>query len=161
MARVICFGELLLRLTAPGSERLLQSHALEVCVGGAEANVAVSLANFGHDVNFASVVADNPLGSAALGELRRHNVNTSAVLRAPQRMGLYFLEPGAVRRPSGITYDRAGSAFAEAAPDAIDWTEILPGADVFHVSGVTPAIGQKGAGAAIREIGRASCRERV
>jgi 2-dehydro-3-deoxygluconokinase len=152
MARVICFGELLLRLTAPGSERLLQSHALEVCVGGAEANVAVSLANFGHDVNFASVVADNPLGSAALGELRRHNVNTSAVLRAPQRMGLYFLEPGAVRRPSGITYDRAGSAFAEAAPDAIDWTEILPGADVFHVSGVTPAIGQKGADAAIRAV---------
>jgi len=152
MARVICFGELLLRLTAPGSERLLQSHALEVCVGGAEANVAVSLANFGHDVNFASVVADNPLGSAALGELRRHNVDTSAVLRAPQRMGLYFLEPGAVRRPSGITYDRAGSAFAEAAPDAIDWTQILPGADLFHVSGVTPAIGQKGADAAIRAV---------
>ncbi len=152
MARVICFGELLLRLTAPGSERLLQSHTLEVCVGGAEANVAVSLANFGHDVRFASVVADNPLGAAALGELRRHNVDTSGVLRAPQRMGLYFLEPGAVRRPSGITYDRAGSAFAEAAPDAMDWAKILPGADLFHVSGVTPAIGQRGADAAIRAV---------
>lgn len=152
MARVICFGELLLRLTAPGSERLLQSQSLDVCVGGAEANVAVSLANFGHDVRFASVVADNPLGSAALGELRRHNVDTGAVLRAPQRMGLYFLEPGAVRRPSGITYDRAGSAFAEAAPDAIDWAKFLPGADLFHVSGVTPAIGQRGADAAIRAV---------
>lgn len=152
MARVICFGELLLRLTAPGSERLLQSHSLDICVGGAEANVAVSLANFGHDVRFASVVADNPLGSAAMGELRRHNVDTSALLRGPQRMGLYFLEPGAVRRPSGITYDRAGSAFAEAAPDSLDWATILPGTDLLHVSGVTPAIGQKGADAAIRAV---------
>ncbi|MFN7164752.1 MAG: sugar kinase [Hyphomonas sp.] len=152
MARVICFGELLLRLTAPGSERLLQSHSLDVCVGGAEANVAVSLANFGHDVGFASVVADNPLGSAALGELRRHNVGTSAVLRTPNRMGLYFLEPGAVRRPAGITYDRAGSAFAEAAPDSLDWRENLPGTDLFHISGVTPAIGARAAEAAIRAV---------
>lgn len=152
MARVICFGELLLRLTAPGSERLLQSQSLDVCVGGAEANVAVSLANFGHDVRIASVVAANPLGSAALGELRRHNVDTSAVLRSPKRMGLYFLEPGAVRRPAGITYDRAGSAFAEAASDSLDWTQILPGADLFHISGVTPAIGQKAAEAAIRAV---------
>lgn len=152
MARVICFGELLLRFTAPGSERLLQSQALEVCVGGAEANVAVSLANFGHDVSFASVVASNPLGSAALGELRRHNVGTRDVLRSPKRMGLYFLEPGAVRRPSGITYDRAGSAFAEAPPDALDWLSILPGADLFHISGVTPAIGSRAAEAAIRGV---------
>ncbi len=152
MPRIVCFGELLLRLTAPGSERLLQSQMLDVCVGGAEANVAVSLANFGHDVRFASVVTANPLGSAALGELRRHNVDTSAVQRAPQRMGLYFLEPGAVRRPSGITYDRAGSAFAEAAAGALDWASILPGADLFHVSGVTPAIGQNGADAAIRAV---------
>jgi 2-dehydro-3-deoxygluconokinase len=152
MAHVVCFGELLLRMTAPGSERLLQSPTLDVCVGGAEANVAVSLANFGHDVRFVSVVAANPLGSGALGELGRHNVDTSAVQRAPQRMGLYFLEPGAVRRPSVITYDRAGSAFAEAVPDALDWSQILPGADLFHLSGVTPAIGQKGADAAIRAV---------
>ncbi|MFN3912499.1 sugar kinase [Hyphomonas sp.] len=152
MARVICFGELLLRLTAPGSERLLQSHSLDVCVGGAEANVAVSLANFGHHVAFASVVADNPLGSAALGELRRHGVSTSAVLRAPRRMGLYFLEPGAVRRPAAITYDRDGSAFAGAPPDALDWHTILPMAELFHISGVTPAIGPKTAKAAIRAV---------
>lgn len=151
-ARVVCFGELLLRLTAPGSERLLQSGSLGVCVGGAEANVAVSLANFGHDVRFASVVADNPLGAAALGELRRRGVDTQAVARGHQRMGLYFLEPGAVRRPAAITYDRAGSAFAEAAPDRIDWETVLPGADLFHVSGVTPAIGAKGAESALRAV---------
>jgi 2-dehydro-3-deoxygluconokinase len=155
-ARVVCFGELLLRLSAPGSERLLQSASLNVCTGGAEANVAVSLANFGHDVRFASVVADNALGGAALGDLRRNNVDTGAVLRAPGRMGLYFLEPGAVRRPSAITYDRAGSAFANAAADRLDWSYILPGADVFHVSGVTPAIGQNGADAAIRAVAAAN-----
>lgn len=149
-ARVVCFGELLLRLTAPGAERLLQSWSLDVCVGGAEANVAVSLAAFGHDVRFASIVADNPLGAAALGELRRHGVHTDTVLRAPGRMGLYFLEPGAVRRPARITYDRAGSAFASASPDTLDWASILQGAALFHISGVTPAIGRNGADAAMR-----------
>lgn len=152
MARVVCFGELLLRLTAPGAERLLQSWSLDVCVGGAEANVGVSLAGLGHDVSFASVVPDNPLGASALGELRRHGVDTAAVQRAPGRMGLYFLEPGAVRRPSRITYDRAGSAFAAAAPDVLDWSAILPGAALFHVSGVTPAIGANGAAAAQRAV---------
>lgn len=149
-ARIVCFGELLLRLTAPGSERLLQSPSLNVCVGGAEANVAVSLSAFGHEVAFASVVSENPLGAAALGELRRQGVDTRAVKRSSGRMGLYFLEPGAVRRPSAITYDRAGSAFAIAAPDTIDWSVVLPGTDLFHISGVTPAIGQKAAEAAIR-----------
>lgn len=152
MARVVCFGELLLRLTAPGSERLLQSPALGVSVGGAEANVAVSLANFGHDVHFASVVADNPLGAAALGELRRHNVDTRSVVRSEERMGLYFLESGAVRRPSGITYDRTGSAFSVASAESLDWTQILPGTDIFHISGVTPAIGAKASEAAIRAV---------
>lgn len=149
-ARVVCFGELLLRLTAPGAERLLQSWSLDVCVGGAEANVAVSLASFGHDVRFASIVADNPLGAAALGELRRNGVHTDAVIPAPGRMGLYFLEPGAVRRPSRITYDRAGSAFASASPDTLDWASILQDAALFHISGVTPAIGRNGADAAMR-----------
>jgi len=152
MARVVCFGELLLRLTAPGSERLLQSWSLDVCVGGAEANVAVSLAGFGHDVSLASIVADNPLGEAALGELRRHSVNTDAVQRAQGRMGLYFLEPGAVRRPSRITYDRAGSAFADAGSETLDWRVLLAGADLLHLSGVTPAIGPKAADAAIRAV---------
>lgn len=152
MARVVCFGELLLRLTAPRNERLLQSWSLDVCVGGAEANVAVALAGFGHDVDFASVVADNPLGNAALGELRRHGVSTGAVQRAAGRMGLYFLEPGAVRRPSSITYDRAASAFAEADAGAMDWASTLPGTALFHISGVTPAIGPKSAAAAVRAV---------
>ncbi|MFN7057113.1 sugar kinase [Hyphomonas sp.] len=152
MARVVCFGELLLRLTAPGSERLLQSWSLDVCVGGAEANVAVSLAGFDHQVSLASIVTDNPLGEAALGELRRHGVNADAVQRALGRMGLYFLEPGAVRRPSKITYDRAGSAFANAAPDTLDWNTILAGADLLHLSGVTPAIGPNASDAAIRAV---------
>lgn len=152
MARVVCFGELLLRLTAPGSERLLQSWSLDVCTGGAEANVAVALAGFGHEVSFASVVAGNPLGNASLGELRRHGVDTGAVQRAGGRMGLYFLEPGAVRRPSSITYDRAASAFAEADPEVIDWASILPGTALFHISGVTPAIGPQAAKAAVRAV---------
>lgn len=155
-AKVVCFGELLLRLTAPGNERLLQSASLDVCVGGAEANVAVSLASFGHEVAFASVVSANPLGFAALGELRRHGVDTRAVLRAPERMGLYFLEPGAVRRPSIITYDRAGSAFSEASQDALDWGALLPGAELLHISGVTPAIGRNAAEAAIRAVNAAT-----
>lgn len=152
MARIVCFGELLLRLTAPDSERLLQSWSLDVCTGGAEANVAVALAGFGHAVRFVSVVASNPLGEAALGELRRHGVETGSVQRAGGRMGLYFLEPGAVRRPSSITYDRAGSAFAEADAKAIDWAPILPGTALFHISGVTPAIGPKSAAAAVRAV---------
>lgn len=152
MARVVCFGELLLRLTAPGNERLLQSWSLDVCVGGAEANVAVSLAGFGHRVSLASIVTDNRLGEAALGELRRHGVNADAVQRAQGRMGLYFLEPGAVRRPSRITYDRAGSAFAQAARETLDWGEVLPGADILHLSGVTPAIGSNASEASVRAV---------
>ena len=151
-ARIVCFGELLLRLTAPGAERLLQSWSLDVCVGGAEANVSVSLASFGHEVQFASVVADNPLGAAALGELRRHGVRTDRIVSAPGRMGLYFLEPGAVRRPARITYDRARSAFAEAPPATLNWPDILSGADLFHISGVTPAIGAKAADAARQAV---------
>ncbi|MBS7458173.1 sugar kinase [Coralloluteibacterium stylophorae] len=149
-ARIVCFGELLLRLSAPGRQLLLQSPQLDVHVGGAEANVAVALARWGHAVRFASVVADNPLGGAALGELRRHGVDTARVLRAPGRMGLYFLSPGAVHRASEVVYDRARSAFAEAAADAIDWDAALEGADHFHLSGVTPALGPASAEAALR-----------
>ncbi|MGO4778079.1 PfkB family carbohydrate kinase, partial [Lysobacter sp. 2RAB21] len=105
--RIRCFGELLVRLAAPGRERLLQSPRLEVCIGGAEANVAVSLAHFGHEAAMLSVVADNALGHAAIGELRRHGVDTRLVDVAPGRMGLYFLETGAVQRPSAVLYDRA------------------------------------------------------
>lgn len=150
--RIVCFGELLLRLTAPGRERLLQTGHFDVHVGGAEANVAVSLAQFGHAVAMASTVADNDLGDAATGTLRRYGVDTQHIARTPGRMGLYFLSTGAVRRPSQIVYDRAGSAFAEADPAATDWPAILGGADWLHISGVTPAIGPKGAAAAQRAV---------
>ena len=115
--RVVCFGELLLRLGAPGNQLLLQSPSLDVHAGGAEANVGVSLAYFGHDVAMISVVADNPLGASVAGELRRHGVDTRRVRRSDGRMGLYFLTTGAGHRPSEVVYDRADSAFANARAD--------------------------------------------
>ncbi|ALN84825.1 pfkB carbohydrate kinase family protein [Lysobacter capsici] len=147
--KVLCFGELLLRLAAPASERLLQSPRLDICVGGAEANVAVSLARLGHEVAMVSVVADNALGQAAVGELRRHGVDTRSVRAGAGRMGLYFLEAGAIQRPSRVLYDRAGSAFARADADSYDWPALLDGVSWLHLSGVTPALGASGAAAAI------------
>ena len=149
---IVCFGELLLRLTAPGRERLMQTGHFDVHVGGAEANVAVSLAQFGHAVSMATTVANNALGEAAIGALQRYGVDTSGVERTPGRMGLYFLSTGAVRRPSQIVYDRAGSAFAEANPDARYWAALLGSAEWLHISGVTPAIGPNGAAAAQRAV---------
>ncbi|WP_115514883.1 sugar kinase [Xanthomonas arboricola] len=140
-ARILCFGELLLRLGAPGHELLLQQPRLDVHCGGAEANVGVSLAHFGHDVAMVSTVADNPLGAAVLGELRRHDVDTRHVRRGDGRMGLYFLTTGAIHRPSEVVYDRADSAFALASADAYDWPRLLEGAQWLHLSGVSPALG--------------------
>ena len=145
MGTIVCFGELLLRLGAPGRQMLLQSPVLDVHVGGAEANVAVSLARFGHDARMVGVVADNALGEAALGELRRHRVDTRAVQQVAGRMGLYFLTPGAIQRPSEVLYDRADSAFARVGGGTHDWPALLAGADWLHVSGVTPALGQRAA----------------
>jgi 2-dehydro-3-deoxygluconokinase len=146
--RIACFGELLLRLGAPGRELLLQSPRLEVVVGGAEANVAVSLARLGHAVAMLGTVADNALGHAALGELRRHGVDTAPMRLAEGRMGLYFLATGAGYRPSEVLYDRAGSAFAKAAAGTYDWPALLQGVGWLHVSGVTPALGPQTAAAA-------------
>ncbi|RBJ88123.1 sugar kinase, partial [Xanthomonas oryzae pv. oryzae] len=140
-ARILCFGELLLRLGAPGHELLLQQPRLDVHCGGAEANVGVSLAHFGHEVAMVSTVADNPLGAAVLGELRRHDVDTRHVRRVDGRMGLYFLTTGAIHRPSEVIYDRADSAFALAPADAYDWPHLLAGVQWLHVSGVSPALG--------------------
>jgi 2-dehydro-3-deoxygluconokinase len=147
--RIVCFGELLLRLGAPGHELLLQSPALQVHVGGAEANVGVSLAHYGHDVAMVGTVADNPLGAHATGELRRHGVDTRAVARSDARMGLYFLTTGALHRASEVVYDRADSAFALADPASYDWPRLLAGADWLHLSGVSPALGANVAEAAL------------
>ena len=156
--RFVCFGELLLRLASPGRERLLQSPRLEVQVGGAEANVAVALAQFGHAAALVSTVADNALGAAAVGEVRRHGVDVSRVATGSGRMGLYFLETGAVHRPSQVLYDRADSAFALASPQRYDWPSLLDGADALHVSGVTPAVGGNAAAAATAAVRAARAR---
>jgi 2-dehydro-3-deoxygluconokinase len=149
-SRVVFFGELLLRLTAPGRERLLQTPRLEVFYGGAEANVAVSLSRLGHATSIVSIVPDNELGQAALGELRRWGVDTSSSLSGPGRMGLYFLQTGALQRPSNVLYDRAGSAFSQAAPDAVNWPAVLAGASRLHVSGSSAAVSAGSAEAVVR-----------
>lgn len=147
--RVVCFGELLLRLTAPDKELLLQSGRLNVHVGGAEANVAIGLACLGHRTAMVSRVPDNVLGEAAVGHLRRHGVDTLGVSKARGRMGLYFAAPGAGARPSSIVYDRDGSSFALGRPDDFDWDAALQGAEMLHLSGITPALGPRSADAAL------------
>src|SRR5215475_5436498 len=124
-AGIACFGEILLRLAAPHSELLLQTRTLVGHIGGAEANVAVALAQWGHTALMVSVLPDNPLGHAATGELRRYGVRTEAVQLRPGRMGLYFLTVGAGHRPSEVLYDREASAFALAPPDLVDWDVAL------------------------------------
>lgn len=140
---VTCFGELLLRLM-PGAQSLACAEGFDLSVGGAEANVAVALASLGHAVRFAGLASDNALGERALRELRAAGVDTARIARAAGRMGLYFLESGAGLRPSAITYDRAGSAFALADPAAIDFAGALEGARLLHTGGITPALGLNG-----------------
>lgn len=150
--RVVCFGELMLRLTAMNSGMLLQERRLACTFGGAEANVAVSLARLGWPSAMATALPSNPIGVAARDELRGWGVDTAHVHLVEGRMGLYFLTPGAVLRPSDVLYDRAGSCFAEADPGLIDWATALNGAGRLHLSGVTPAIGRKAADAALRAV---------
>lgn len=147
--RVLCFGEVLLRLASPAKELLLQSPRLDVCVAGAEANVAAALARWGHNASALTILPESPLGDAALGELRRHGIATDRVQRGPGRMGLFFLETGALQRASEIHYDRAESAFASAPPERFDWERELAGVTWLHISGVTPAVGAASARAAV------------
>ena len=154
MKRFVTFGELMLRLKSPGNERFLQSPAFEACFGGAEANVAVSLANFGFTSAFVTSLPPNPIGDAALAELRRHGVDVSQVIRSGERIGIYYLEAGAAERPSEVVYDRAGSALATASADAFDWNAIFAGAGWLHLSGITPALSASAAAVTL-----AACRE--
>jgi 2-dehydro-3-deoxygluconokinase len=151
-ATVACFGEMLLRLSSPDNELLLQSGRLLAHFGGAEANVAVSLAHFGHSARVLTTLPDNPIGDAAAGELRRHGVDARFVTRRPGRMGIYFLTPGAVRRPSEVLYDRAGSAFAESGPETYDFETALAGCDWLHLSGITPAVSAQASAAALAAV---------
>ena len=141
--KVITFGELMLRLSPPRLERLLQSPALAATFGGAEANVAVSLAQWGCDSVFVTRVPSHAIGDAAVRALRAEGVRTDYVLRGGARLGVYFAEAGAGQRPSTVIYDRAHSSITEINPDLIDWTDVLRGADWFHVTGITAALGER------------------
>ena len=156
--KIVCFGELLLRLTAPGRELLLQTPRLDVHVGGAEANVAVGLAALGHASAMVSRVPANRLGEAAAGYLRRYGVDASGVSTGPGRLGLYFLSPGAGLRPSDIVYDREGSSFALAEPADFDWDRLLADAELLHLSGITPALGPRSAALAVAAAEAAATR---
>ena len=139
--KAVTFGELLLRLSPPGEERLLASPRLETCFGGAEANVAVGLTHLGVTSDYVTKIPDNPLGDAGFEALRREGVGTSYVRRGGERLGLYFVESGDDLRAMRVFYDRAGSAFAQLHPGTFDWTAILGGASWFHSTGITPALG--------------------
>ncbi len=155
MALYVTFGEIMLRLKAPGAERFFQSPLFEASFGGGEANVAVALAGFGCQAAFASVVPANPIGEACLRELRRYGVDTSRIVRSGTRLGIYFLEGGANQRPTVVLYDRAGSAIAEARPGDIDWQKTFGGATWFHISGITPAISLSAAELSLQAVSQA------
>ena len=145
MKKIITFGEIMLRLKAPGSERLLQSPSLEATFGGGEANVAVGLARFGMDAAFVSLIPPNRIGDACIAELRKQGVDVSRIVRKGKRLGIYFLEAGANQRPSQVIYDRAHSAIAEAIRGEIPWDGVFAGAGWFHITGITPAISESAA----------------
>ncbi len=148
----ICFGEIMLRLTPPNQERLLQMRQLDVQFGGSEANVAVSLAQFGAKVQYVTRVPTNEMGHAALGEVRRYGVDTTSSVYGGDRLGLYYLEMGAGNRSSKVIYDRANSGMASLQKGMIDWAAVFKTATWFHWSGITPAISQSAADATLEAI---------
>ena len=139
--RVITFGEIMLRLAPEGYYRFIQATTLGATYGGGEANVAVSLANYGLDAAFVTKLPAHDIGQAAVNEMRRYGVDVSHIVRGGDRVGIYFLEKGASQRPSKVIYDRAGSAIATATTADFDWDKIFEGADWFHFTGITPALG--------------------
>ena len=139
--KVVTFGEIMLRLTPPNYLRFVQADSFDVTYGGGEANVAVSLANYGEDAYFVTKVPDNPIGQAAINHLRRYGVNTQYIVKGGERLGIYFNEIGASQRPSLVVYDRGHSAISEATANDFDWEKILEGAKWFHFTGITPALG--------------------
>ena len=142
MKRVVSFGEIMLRLSPPGDDRLFQTPALRTFFGGSEANVAVSLAHLGVRSDYVTRLPANAVGDAALAALRAEGVGVRGVLRGGERLGIYFVESGADLRPLRVVYDRAGSAFSALDPAEIDWEGLLHGAGWLHLSGITPALGE-------------------
>ena len=152
MSKIVTLGEIMLRLSPKGNYRFVQSDSFQVIPGGGEANVAVSLANYGHASYFVSKLPTHEIGQIAVNGLRRYGVNTDYIVRGGDRVGLYYAETGASMRPSKVIYDRANSAIAEADPADFNFDEIMEGADWFHWSGITPAISDKAA-----ELTRLAC----
>lgn len=150
---VITFGEILLRLTAPGYTKLFQRDSLDWTFCGAEANVAVSLANFGVDTAFVTKLPDNDVGRAAVATLRTFGVSTSNCVMGAGRMGLYYLEKGVSQRPSKIIYDRSASSLAQSNTDEYDWEAVFKDAEWFHWTGITPALSQN-----LPQICEAACK---
>ncbi|MDR3147114.1 MAG: sugar kinase [Treponema sp.] len=143
MGRIVTFGEIMLRLAPEGYERFVQARSFGASYGGGEANVAVSLANFGLDSVYVTKLPSHEIGQAALNSLRQYGVDTSHIVRGGARLGIYFLEKGASQRPSKVIYDRAASSIAGAEPGDFDWDRIFEGASWFHITGITPALGDK------------------
>jgi len=141
MARVVSFGEIMMRLATPNFLRFVQTKSFDVTYAGAEANVAVSLANFGLEASFVTKLPKNEFGIAVLRYLRQYNVDTSHIIFGEGRLGVYFLETGYSQRPSKVIYDRANSTFALSKPEEYDWDRIFDNADWFHFTGITPALG--------------------
>ncbi len=154
MSRIITFGEIMLRLAPNGYYRFFQNDQLQATFGGGEANVAVSLANYGEDVAFVTKVPDTVIGQGAVNSLRTLGVDTSKIVRGGNRLGIYFLEKGASQRGSVCIYDRAHSAIQEASREDFDWNKIFDGAQWFHFTGITPALGEN-----LVEICKDACKE--
>ena len=150
--RVVTFGEIMLRLAPENYLRFVQADRLEATFGGAEANVAVSLANFGEDVAFVSKLPTHEIGQSAINSLRKFGVDTSFVARGGERVGIYYCEKGASQRPSKVIYDRAGSAIATATGDDFDWDKIFDGAKWFHFTGITPALSDTLSGIVLQAV---------
>ncbi len=153
MSKVVCFGEIMLRLSPPGNLRFIQANSFDVVYGGGEANVSVSLANFGVHAVYVTKVPDNPIGQAAVNELRKYGVDTGFIARGGERLGIYFLETGASQRPSKVVYDRKYSSISQAQPGDFDWNAIFEGASWFHFTGITPALGDN-----VAEITAEACK---
>ncbi len=153
MKKIVCFGEIMLRLQPPMYQRFLQAKSFDAIYGGGEANVAISLAQYEQDAVYVTKLPDNPLGIACRNEIRKWGVDTSKIIFGGDRLGIYFLEKGASQRPSNVIYDRAGSAIATATVEDFDWDQIFDGADWFHFTGITPALGDN-----VAEICKAACK---
>ncbi len=139
--KVVTFGEIMLRLSPPNHQRFVQAESFDIVYGGGEANVAVSLANYGLDSYYVTKVPEHEIGQAAVNSLRRYGVKTDEILRGGDRLGIYYQETGASQRPSKVVYDRANAAIAQVKPGEFDWEKIFEGADWFHFTGITPALG--------------------